>query len=216
MTDISKSSKPIWDKIIEERMDIPTPYLQLYNSSGTPVKDTTGSKNNEHHESYVLDSNVDNQVENESNSGSDEQENIEQLDILDETENTTDPADQEQQITQRTVQFHTTHATEISKVLGNTEEAELKEFDTLRYRLKHKDKCTREEKRRHQCLLYKLQLAVQHKRTVLLKQLQSIEKLFLLHHCRLPQPHECADQDIMTQCRHINKLLRAWNKHETD
>ena len=52
------------------------------------------------------------------------------------------------------------------------------------------------------------QPSVQHKRSALLTQLSSIEEQYFLQHCQLPKPDDCPEHDdIMTQIKHINKLL---------
>ena len=214
MADISKSSKSIWKEIVNKNIDIPTPVLQLYNDDGTPSSKRWNNPqpedNNEKDNAMGQNLDNDNSISAEEY---DNEQNLEELVLVDEPD---DDMNTEPQIqTQDDVHFQTKHATEIAKVLGTTED--LKEFDKLRRHLKDKQKVTREDKQRHQRLLYKLQLAVQQKRTTLLKALSSIEKEYYLQHCRLPEPHDSTDyEEIMTQCRHINKLLRAWNLDTVD
>lgn len=116
------------------------------------------------------------------------------------TDNEVNTADKETYLTK--------HATEIAKVLGTTKE--LREFDSLRSCLKSSGTISKDDKQKHHMLLYKLQLAVQRKRTSLLREMSEMEKQYFLHHNQLPQPTECESYDnLLHQCRHINKLLIA-------
>ena len=116
---------------------------------------------------------------------------------------------------QADIRYKTKHANEIAKVLGTSQE--LKEFDTVRYQLKSKPTLSKDVKQKHKRLLYKLQLSVKHKRSTLVTQLSSLEKQYFLQHCQLPKPNDSPEHDdIMTQIKHINKLLRVWNIHVTD
>ena len=60
-------------------------------------------------------------------------------------------------------------------------------------------------------LFYKLQLAVQRKRTSILEQIQDVEGRYHQLHGTLPS-EDCPEvSTLMSQCKHINKLLYAWN-----
>lgn len=110
------------------------------------------------------------------------------------------------------IPYKSKHANEIAKVLGTSEE--LKEFDTVRYRLKSRQTLSRDDKQKHQRLLYKLQLSVQSKCSTLLKQLSSVEEQHFLRHGQIPKSSDCPEHDITTRIKHINKLLRLWNMAE--
>ena len=81
----------------------------------------------------------------------------------------------------------------------------------MRSRLKSLQKPSEEIKVRHEHLLYKLQLSVQHKRSTLVTELSTFEKQFFIKHCKLPQANDCPErEDIKSRCKHINKLLSVW------
>ena len=104
----------------------------------------------------------------------------------------------------------TKHAIEIKRVVGKS--AELNQFDDLRYRLKSIKKISDGEKIIYKNVSYKLQLAVQRKRTEYLEQMCSIEKDYYRIHGKLPHQDNCPEfAALMTNCKHINKLLQAWN-----
>ena len=145
MADISKSSRPIWKEVINKKINIPTPTLQLYNDSGMPTsKRCNGPQLQDHNESDdATGKNLDDQHDDDAKerNGCDDKQNLEELAIVDELDDDTNTEPQKR--TQNAVHFQTKHATEIAKVLGSSEE--LKEFDVLRHRLKDKQKVTRED-----------------------------------------------------------------------
>ena len=99
--------------------------------------------------------------------------------------------------------LQTKHAN-IAKVLGSSEELK---FNTVRDRLKSKPTPSKDDKLKHKRLLYKLQLLVQRKCSILITQLSSLEKEYFLQHCQLPKPNDSPEYDgITTQVKHINKI----------
>ena len=106
--------------------------------------------------------------------------------------------------------FKTRHAMEIKKTIGSS--TDLRQFDELRYRLKTAKAITKDERTTYKRLLYKLQLAVQRKRTSVLKEIEAIEGKYHQVHGTLPNEKDCPEfSTLMSQCKHINKLLHAWN-----
>ena len=144
--------------------------------------------------SDAIGQNLDDQHDDDvkEDNGCDSTQTLEERAVVDEADDDMNTETQKQ--TQNAVHFQMKHATKIAKVLGCSEQ--LKEFDIT---LKIKRKVTREDKRQHQCLLYKLQLAVQQIRPTLLKDLSSTEKQYFLRHYRLPEPHDRTEyEEIMT------------------
>ena len=104
--------------------------------------------------------------------------------------------------------FKTRHAMEI-KIIGSS--TDLRQFDELQYRLKTANAITRDE-RPPTSDSYKLQLAVQSKRTSVLKEIEAVEGRYHQVHGTLPSEKDCPEfSTLMSQCKHINKLLHAWN-----
>ena len=111
---------------------------------------TSGSGN-----SLDFDDNIDHTKEEnlEDNHCEDSSKEV-QVAIVDDT-----TSDVDQSNTQADIHYKTKHANEIAKVLGTSEE--LKEFDTVRYRLKFEQTQSKHDEQKHKRLLYKLQLSVQ-------------------------------------------------------
>ena len=77
------------------------------------------------------------------------------------------------------------HATEITKVIGETEE--LRQFDEIRHRIKSKDSATTSQHyTQHGNLLAKLQTAILRERTSLMKKIRDVETQYFKEHAELP------------------------------
>ena len=71
---------------------------------------------------------------------------------------------------------------------------------------------TRDERTTYKRFFYKLQLAVQSKRTSVLKEIEAVEGGYHQVHGTLPGEKDCPEfSTLMSQCKHINKLIHAWN-----
>ena len=139
--------------------------------------------------------------------------------ILDEPNHEFIPFDEQREETQSSTEveqgdgecFKTRHATEI-KIIGSSTD-DLRQFHELRYRLTTSKPITKDEQTTYKRLFYKLQLAVQRKRTSILEEIQAIEGRYHQVHGTLPS-EDCPEfSTLMSQCKHINKLLHAWNIH---
>ena len=221
LKEVTTSTKPLWEQIVERNIDVPSPVILHYDSTGQPMPnepcdqgsecladsghgaDSTEAQNNADRHREINPS-IGSSLNAHEQSG-DSPLKQPSMSFVDE-DTTLQPSKE------ATACYTTKHAQEISKVLGDIKEVQ--EFDKLRKHIKSLKEVNKVDKIRHQQLLYKLQLQVQHKRTALLEELHSLEQQYFIQHNKLPEQCDCAEHDkITSQCRKFNKLLRAWNIH---
>ena len=109
---------------------------------------------------------------------------------------------------QITRKYKTKHATEIAKVIGETEE--LNQFDEIRHRIKSKERPTTYHYTQHENLLAKLQTAIMKERTSLMKKIRDVEAQHFKEYAELPK-EDCNHQltSLMSKHRKANTLLKA-------
>ena len=195
---------------MQAKIELPTSGIVLYDGSGTPiirvqdgVDEMSGGGDEECQDKQAEDTDTTNEHTKFDNTDLNLNEDQQDEQVQQETQSP-------EQVEIEEECLKTKHAIEIKRVVGNS--AELTQFDDLRYRLKSIRKISDREKIIYKKLFYKLQLAVQRKRTEYLEQMRSIEKDYYRIHGKLPHQDNCPEfAALMTNCKHINKLLQAWN-----
>lgn len=182
LKEVTTLTKPLWEQILERGITLPSPVIQRYDNTGQPISNNTykpGLTDSVHEVDKTKDDNWHSEINPSSESSSDTDEDlVDSQPPVQPSISFTDEGITSQPPKEATACYTTKHAQEISKVLGDMDE--VKEFDTLRERLKSQQRVNRVDKVRHQQLLYKLQLLVQCKRTTLLEKLHSLEQQYFI------------------------------------
>ena len=210
MKQVMTSSQSVWDQIMQARFELPTSGIVLYDGSGNPtirvqdgVDEMSGGGDEECQDKQAEDTDTTNEHTKFDNTDLNLNEDQQDEQVQQETQ-------LPEQVEIEEECLKTKHAIEIKRVVGNS--AELTQFDDLCYRLKSTKKISDREKIIYKKLFYKLQLAVQRKRTEYLEQMRSIEKDYYRIHGKLSHQDNCPEfAALMTNCKHINKLLQALN-----
>ena len=158
----------MWEQVLAQDIELPTTGIILYDQSGDPINRQDNSmKDNSMEENKSTDTSIHKTIENQVEPTLAESNN--ELTPTDEQ----DEQQEETQVSGEVEQefdgecFKSRHAIEIKKIIGTS--TDLRQFDELRYRLKNAKAVSRDERTTYKRLFYKLQLAVQRKRTSVVK-----------------------------------------------
>ena len=195
----------MWEQVLAQDIELPTTGIILYDQSGDPINRQDNSmKDNSMEENKSTDTSIHKTIENQVEPTLAESNN--ELTPTDEQ----DEQQEETQVSGEVEQefdgecFKSRHAIEIKKIIGTS--TDLRQFDELRYRLKNAKAVSRDERTTYKRLFYKLQLAVQRKRTSILEEIEAVEGRYYQVHGTLPG-EDCPEfSTLMSQCKHINKL----------
>ena len=106
--------------------------------------------------------------------------------------------------------YKTKHATEISRVIGTTDE--LKKFDELRHRIKQSKHKRSPELKIYDCLLTSIKTKVLRERSLAMKKISEEEHRYFHVHGTFPSEDASTDiAALMSKLKTANKLLKSWN-----
>ena len=106
--------------------------------------------------------------------------------------------------------YKTKHTTEISRVIGTTDE--LKKFDELRHRIKQSKHKRSPELKIHDCLLTSIKTKVLRERSLAMKKISEEEHRYFHVHGTFPSKDASTDiAALMSKLKTANKLLKSWN-----
>ena len=207
LKEVTTSAKTVWDQVLAKGIELPTTGIVLYDQSDNPIdrQDNNAVENMNTDASTPTtgesDANQEGMVENMTTDTTTENQD---QPISDEPSHEFIPFEEQREEIQasREVEqedgecFKTRHATEIKKIIGSSTD-DLRQFDELRYRLKSSKPVTKDERTTYKRLFYKLQLAVQHKRTSILEEIQAIEGRYHQEHGTLPSEKDCPEFSIL-------------------